>query len=298
MRATLRRRLLADAALLGITFVWGSTFVVVKKALESSSTLLFLFLRFTLGSAVLTLLFRRRLWVGLQERGSLLQGLLVGLVLFLGYLFQTLGLRLTTPARSGFLTGLSVVAVPVLQSALYRSLPGWNCWVGVGCATAGLYCLAAPETTGSISRGDLLTLICAVAFGLHILLLGRFSRSERVATLAVTQIAVAALLSLACLPWAERLYVRWNLFLLLAVLVTGLLATALGFWVQTWAQQFTSPTHTALILSLEPLVAWMTSYLALGERLGARGAWGAGLILAGIFLSEWKPGGNADHPSG
>ncbi len=281
-----RQRWLADLALAGITFIWGATFVVVKEALESSSTLLFLALRFSLAAVVLALLFRRRLErPGRAELGA---GVAVGIALFLGYLFQTLGLRLTTPAKSAFITGLSVVLVPVLGAVAYRSRPSWNALVGVACGTVGLYWLVAPAGAWRISAGDWLTLLCAVSFGVHILLLGRFSRRVGVAMLSVIQVGVAAVLALGSFWWAEDAFVRWTPTLLSAVVACGLLATALAFSVQTWAQQFTSPTHTALLFTLEPVFAWGTSYLVMGESLEGKALWGAGLILAGIVASEWR----------
>ena len=282
--------MVADVCLLGVTFIWGSTFVVVKTALESSSTLLFLALRFSLASAALALVFRRRLSAETDRSTAVRMGIAVGVFLFLGYLFQTLGLRLTTASKSAFITGLAVVLVPVFSAALYRAWPSWNCWVGVASATAGLYLLAGPAGLAHFSSGDLLTLACAASFGFHILLLGHYSRRAGVAALSLTQVCVAAALSLASFWWAEPIHLQWTTPLILAVVTTGLLATALAFSVQTWAQQFTSPTHTALIFSLEPVFAWVTSYLVLGETLGARGAWGAVLILAGIILAEVKPG--------
>jgi drug/metabolite transporter (DMT)-like permease len=277
---------MADLALAGVTFIWGATFVVVKEALESSSTLLFLALRFTLAAGALALLFRRRL--ERPTRAVWRAGTFVGLALFLGYLFQTLGLRLTTPAKSAFITGLSVVLVPVLGAVVYRSRPGANAWAGVACGAAGLYLLVAPAGAWRISTGDLLTFLCAVCFAVHILLLGRFSRRVGVADLSVIQVGVAALLALGSFWWAEQPFVRWTAPLLGAVVACGLLATALAFSVQTWAQQFTSPTHTALILTLEPVFAWGTSYLVMGESLEGRALWGAALILWGIVVSEWK----------
>ena len=288
-----RRRVFADLSLLGLTFIWGFTFVVVKKALESSSTLLFLALRFSLAALVMAVMFRRRLLVeegtSSSRRGALQAGIAVGVVLFLGYLFQTLGLRLTTPAKSGFITGLSVVMVPIFSAVMYRTLPSWNCWAAVVGAAGGLYLLVVPAGGWEFSQGDLLTLMCAVAFGLHILLLGHFTRRVSVAFLAVTQVSAAAVLSAATFFWVEQPYIRWTAPLLSAIVITALLATALAFSVQTWAQQFTTPTHTALIFTLEPVFAWLASYWILGESLGARGVWGAVLILAGIILSELKP---------
>ncbi len=282
MTVVARRRLLADAALLGVAFIWGSTFVLVKNALESASTVLFLAARFSLAATVMALLYRRR---AADPRASR-PGLVVGGLLFLGYLFQTIGLRLTTPAKSGLITGLAVVVVPVLGAALFRTRVNWNCWAGVAISTLGLYLLAAPSGGLALSPGDLWTLACAAAFGLHLLLLGRYSRTCGVAALSLAQVAVAAALALASFWWIEEPFLKWTPGLLAALAVTGLLATALAFTVQTWAQQFTSPTHTALILTLEPVFAWLTSYVVLGETLGVRGAWGAVLILAGIVASN------------
>jgi drug/metabolite transporter (DMT)-like permease len=281
--------LLADLALLGVAFIWGATFVVVKEALDSVSTLLFLALRFSLAALLLAALFRGRLLEQPRTPQALTSALLVGVALFLGYLFQTLGLRLTTPARSAFLTGLSMVLVPLLSAVVDRRRPSGGCWTGVALATGGLYLLAAPPGSWDLSTGDLLTLACAAAFAIHILLLGRLSPRLGVPFLSWGQIAVTAALSLAAFSWAEQPFLRWTGPLLLAVFVTGVLATALAFSVQTWAQRFTSPTHAALILALEPVFAALTSYLLLGESLGTRGAGGAALILAGILVAELKP---------
>ncbi|MBI3667594.1 MAG: DMT family transporter [Acidobacteria bacterium] len=289
MSHVLRRRWLADLALVGITFIWGATFVVVKTALDSSSTLFFLALRFSLAAVVLALLFRRRLRTEHRQGSAVRAGLLAGGFLFLGYLFQTAGLRFTTPAKSALITGLAVVLVPILSAVLYRSRPGWSCWLGAGLAVAGLYLLTAPAGLAEFARGELLTLIGAVAFSLHILLLGRYSPRVGVASLTLAQVVVAAVLSLACFSWAEPFFVRWTASFLAAVLITGLLATALAFSVQTWAQQFTPSTHAALIFALEPVFAWLTSYVMMGERLGGNGAVGAALMLLGIILSEMKP---------
>ena len=210
MRSDLRRRLAADLALVVITLIWGATFVVVKEALESVSTLLFLALRFSLATIVLGLLFGRRLLAESPGPHALRAGLLVGASLFLGYLLQTLGLRSATPARSAFITGLSMVLVPLYAAAFDQVRPSRSCWAGVTLATLGLYLLASPGSGGRLATGDLLTLGCAAAFALHVLLLGRLSTRTSVAFLAFAQVAVTAALSLATFSWAEAPYVRWR----------------------------------------------------------------------------------------
>ncbi len=272
----------ADAALVGITFIWGSTFVVVKNALADSSTVLFLTLRFLLAGGALVLLARRVR----PDRRLAVASVLVGAALYCGYLLQTLGLRLTTPSKSAFITGFAIVLVPILWAIAFRKFAGWGPLVGVAAAVAGLYLLTMPEGDASVNLGDILTLGCAVAFAVHIILLGHYTRQLPPMGLAAGQVLVAAALALGSVPWAEPVFFRPSPAVLVAIVVTGLLATALAFSVQTWAQQFTTPTHTALIFSLEPVFAWLTSWVVLGEGLSTRASLGALLILAGIVLAE------------
>jgi drug/metabolite transporter (DMT)-like permease len=145
--------------------------------------------------------------------------------------------------------------------------------------------------------GDLLVMCCAVAYAFHILVLGHFAVRASTPVLTFMQIGTAAVLGGGTFWWAETPHVRWTWEVCLAIGVTGLLATALAFSVQTWAQQYSSPTRTALIFSTEPLFAWATSYVLLREGLSGRGVIGALLILAGILLVELKPLQAGQHPS-
>jgi drug/metabolite transporter (DMT)-like permease len=149
----------------------------------------------------------------------------------------------------------------------------------------------------SIGLGDLLVMCCAVAYAFHILVLGHFAVRASTPVLTLTQIATSAILGGCVFWWAEPPHIRWSAPVCIAVGVTGLLATALAFYVQTWAQQYSSPTRTALIFSTEPVFAWVTSYIVLREGLSGRGLVGALLILAGILLVELKPARFAQHPS-
>lgn len=282
----------ADLALAFVTLIWGATFTVVKQALADCSTLLFLGLRFTLATLALALVFRKRA----IERGLALRGgLIAGTFLFIGYLFQTLGLRFTTPSKSAFITGLSIVMVPILSAAVYRTIPHPSEILGVGIATAGMALLTLHSL--HIELGDLLTLACALAFAVHIVVIGHYSPLARFESLTFVQILMAAALALSSFWWAEAPRVIWSGQLLVALAVTGLLATALAFGIQVWAQRRTTPTRTALIFALEPVFAWITSFLLTGEMLSARGTVGALLILAGILLVELKPVGLQSHPS-
>ncbi len=281
-------RVRAELALVGVTIVWGTTFVVVKSALADVSTFVFLALRFGVAAVALALVYRKAV-----RRAGLGPGLLAGGLLFTAYVFQTLGLELTTPSKSAFLTGLSIPMVPLASSLVYRIKPRLVEVAGILVATAGMMLMtlssassSASSTQWAVSRGDLLSFLCAVTFALHIVVIGHYSPMVGFESLAVIQIAVAALAALAVFRFAEPLRFHPTPAMAGAVLLTGLLATALAFTTQAWAQKYTSATRAALIFALEPVVAWLTSWALTGETMGNRGKVGAGAILAGILLVE------------
>ncbi len=283
------RSLKAHILLVLTTLVWGVTFVQIKDALNDISPLLFNAVRMALAGAALVVVYHRHLRA--LTRDAFLMGCLIGFFLWAGYEFQTTGLYLTTPSKSAFLTGFSVILVPVLLAVGWRRHV--NRWVIVGVATAlvGLYLMTVPAGEGgltSINRGDLLTIGCAVFFALQIINMGRAMQKYSFEQIATLQACVAAILMAVSVPILEHAHVVWSSRVIWAILVTGLLGTAAAFSIQAWAQQFTAPTYTALIFLLEPVFAWITSYFVLHERLGIRAGVGALLILAGIGVSELK----------
>jgi drug/metabolite transporter (DMT)-like permease len=285
----------ADLALALVALVWGATFVLVKNALDDISTILFLALRFTIAAIVLGLFFYARRGPG-KRRGDWKGGLITGVLLYGGYALQTIGLRYTTPAKSAFITGLYIVMVPLLSAAAYHRMPRLFEWTGVAVASVGLALLTLDTATFAVNVGDLLTVGCAFVFALHILVLGQNSQRMDPDWLAFLQIGWGALIAVGTFWWMERPFVRWRPAVVGAIIVTSLLATALAFWVQTWAQQFTTATRTALIFALEPVFAWATSFIAANEVLTVRAAAGAACILAGILLVELKPIASRSHP--
>ena len=281
------KRLRAEFALAGVTVLWGTTFVVVKNALADVSTFVFLSLRFWLAALALTAIYFSALR---KSRLRILPGLIAGLFLFAGFALQTLGLARTTPSKSAFLTGLSIPLVPFVTSAVYRTWPRGVEVLGIGIASAGMALMTLPAAASGwqwdVSTGDLLSFLCAVAFAIHIVAVGHYAQAEGFQALAVVQVAVAAVLASAFVSFAEPVRLHLTLGLALAVLMTGLLATALAFTTQAWAQQYTSATRAALIYTLEPPVAWFTSYLLTGEKMANRGKIGAAMILVGILTVE------------
>lgn len=285
----------ADAALAFVSLIWGSTFVLVKNALEDISTNLFLSIRFSVAAVALALL-----WFAKRDpkaRVSWQAGAVTGAFLYGGYLLQTLGLRYTSPSKSGFITGLYIVLVPLLSAAVYKKAPVAAEWIGVASAGVGLGLLTLDTARFELGPGDLLTIGCAFAFAAHILVLGHFARQTDADGLAMTQIGAGAAIGIGTFWWLETPYVRWSFAVIAALAVTSLLATALAFWLQTWGQKYTSPTRAALIFSLEPVFAWLTAFVMAGERLNAQALAGAGCILAGILLVELKPRTGSLHPS-
>ena len=281
----------AHLLLVLVTFAWGATFVLIKSAVEQDVTpLLFNFIRMLLAAATLGVVFYRE--VARITRASFVDGALTGVFLWLGYEFQTTGLRLTSASKSAFITGLSVVLVPLFLIIFWGRKPSTWTTIGILAAISGLFLLTVPAgengagNWASVNRGDLLTLGCAVSFGFQIIFLGRATERHPFAQVGFLQIATAAVLMAFTVPILKRPHVVWSQRVVWAILITSLLCTAAAFTIQSWAQQFTSPTHTALIFSLEPVFAWITSYVVLGERLGFRAGLGAMLILAGVLISE------------
>lgn len=275
-------RLRADGVLALITVFWGVTFVVVKDALADGDPFTFLALRFLVGALALTAVVRG----ALLGRAVWRRGVPLGVLLFLGFALQTVGLTRTTPSRSAFLTGLYVVIVPLLSVVLFRRVPRVASLVGVGLAAAGLWGLTGASAGGlGLGLGEVLTLGCAVAYALHIQLTERWAPREGAMALVGAQLWVVALLSAACLPFAG-VRVTFTPGFVGAVLVCGLLASALAISLQTWAQARTTAVRAVLLYSLEPVFAAGYS-VALGhERLGAREWAGGTLIVLGVLVAE------------
>jgi drug/metabolite transporter (DMT)-like permease len=280
----------ADLALAACTLLWGATFVVVKNALDYSSVFMFLAVRFSLAALLMTA-FRPRVLRNLKKE-ELLAGAALGVFMFGGYAFQTAGLQYTTPAKSGFVTGSSVVMVPLLLAAFWgQRLASWA-YVGAFAAVVGLYFLTVPaEGLSHLNRGDLLTFGAAALYAIHIILVGEYTRRHSVAALSVLQVAACAVLAWVAAGalgvlglQTPRFAGRWELYV--GTAICAVLATAVAFSIQLWAQQYSTPSHAAILFTLEPVFAVITSYIVLGERLAARSMLGAVFVLGGILLAE------------
>jgi drug/metabolite transporter (DMT)-like permease len=294
------KRALANLALGLCALIWGATFVVIKDALADASVVVYLAVRFALAASLMAAIYWRSLrnltwhtvWAGAQ----------IGVFMFGGYAFQIAGLKFTTPSKAAFITGSCVVIVPILLGVFGRRRITAPVWAGALAALAGLYFLTVPSAgLGALNRGDPLVLVCALMFALHMIFIGRHVASHSVAALSFLQVATTAVLSVLLLPVAsvvgwEQPRLVWTGYLVFAILLTAIGATVIGFSLQTWAQQYAPPSHAAILVSLEPVFAAITSFVVGQEHLGARALVGAALILAGILFAEWRAPSVAESP--
>jgi drug/metabolite transporter (DMT)-like permease len=276
----------AELALVGIAAVWGLTFVMVQDAIAELPTLAFLAYRFLPAAALVAVVFRdqlRRL-SGAGWRA----GVLMGAFLTAGYIAQTLGLERTSASNAGFITGLFVVFTPVLGALVLRERMTTSAWAAAVVAALGLYLLSG--TSGEFSvRGDGLVLLCALAFSAHILATSRAVAEHDVGGLLTVQLAVCGVVCLLAAAIAGDLEAPSGGAVWSALIVTSLVASALGFFVQTFAQRHAPPARTALILASEPAFAGLFGWLIGDEHLSAIAWLGAVLILAAIVAVEVVP---------
>jgi drug/metabolite transporter (DMT)-like permease len=289
----MRREARAELALVAIAAVWGLTFVMVQDAVAVLPVMAFLGYRFAWATALVAPVFWKRLRS--LPRDGRRAALVMGAFLTVGYILQTLGLERTTASDAGFITGLFVVLTPVLGALFLRERISAPAWVAAAVSALGLYLLSGAGGHFSL-RGDGLVFLSAVAFAGHILATGRAARRYDVGALLVIQLAVAAVVCLAGAAVAGDLEPPRGATVWSALAVTAVLASALGFFVQTYAQKHAPPARTALILASEPVFAGLFGYLLAGDRLAALSWLGAALIMAAIVAVELAPRWRTTEP--
>jgi drug/metabolite transporter (DMT)-like permease len=285
-RMKISKSIQADLALVGITFIWGSTFTIVKTSLAQVSPILFVALRFWLATAIILACMPGQ--VTKISGRTFRKGLLLAIFLFGGFIFQTIGLRSASPSSSAFITSMSVLLVPLLGLLFFRHRPRPQTVCGILLATIGLYLMLARLADMNLNSGGILTMICAILFAFQILFLGRFVAHADFRHLMFLQVAGVAIFSTVMIPFVEAPSIVWSPRLGVYFFVTAVLATVVAFYVQARAQQFTTANRAALIFSLEPLFAALFAYWLLGDVLTARECIGGSLILAGILVSELR----------
>lgn len=277
-------RLKADLSLLSVALIWGLTFVVVKDALDHIGPYYFIAIRFAIACLFLCAIYYKQL-AGITPK-EIQAGVLIGLFLFGGYAFQTVGLKYTGAANAGFITGLSVVLVPLYLTFYYKRLPSVNLTAGALSAATGLALLSMSDNL-TFNYGDLLVFFCAVCFAGHIIMVGRYSSDFSPVMLTIIQIGTVSLISLILGLFTEKMPAAITGEVWWALLLTAVPATSLAFLIQNKVQKHTSTTHTAIIFTTEPIFAGLGAYILAGEVLSLRQIAGCFLILAGMLTAEF-----------
>jgi drug/metabolite transporter (DMT)-like permease len=278
-----RTRRKAEAALLATTLIWGSTFTVVKLGMQEMSPILLIVVRFACASVFFLLFFRRQLFP--ISPPAIIKGTILGFFLFLGFVFQNVGMVYTTASKSAFITSMMVVFVPLLQFIVERRSPNLGNILGVVIVTAGLWFLTQP-TGSSFNIGDALTLGCALVFAIYIVYLDVVSQEITTPRLTFLQMASNAIFSVLAMVLFESVMFTVSALSLLSIAYLTVFATIISVWVQTRYQKDTTPTRAVIIFTIEPVIASVIAHLVLGEELGALGILGGGLIIGGVLVSQ------------
>ncbi|MDO8847822.1 MAG: DMT family transporter [Coriobacteriia bacterium] len=269
-------------ALIAVAAVWGGTFVVVKDAVSQYPLYAFLALRFAIAVVAFAVVLPSSLTR--LRRDTLGVGLLAGVFLTAGYVFQTWGLQGTSASKAAFITGMFVVITPALQALVLRRVPRRTTVLGVVLAVAGLWLLSGGGE-GGWTVGDTRVLLCAVAYSAHMIVLGGLGDRHDVRPLTLVQLATVAVVCGVVSVATEPIALPSETTVWVALVITGVFASAVAFAVQTYAQRFLSPSKTALILITEPAFGGVFGWIA-GERLGVSGLAGSALILSGMVVAE------------
>jgi drug/metabolite transporter (DMT)-like permease len=283
----MNKRTRAELYLLSITFIWGSTFATSKYLLASISPFFYIGLRFALAAAILSAISFNSLR-GISH-SSTRKGAILGTLLFAGFALQTIGLQYTGASKSAFITGMMVVFTPICQLIIERRPPKIGNVIGIVLVTFGLYFLTSPSGS-EFNIGDALNLVCAVLFALYIVYLDVFSKGEEAIHLTLSQFVVCTILGLCAAAFSETIIFVPSAGAIGALLYLTIFATVVAITVQVRYQKDTTPTRSAVIFSIEPVLAAGFAYLLLGEVLGPLGLVGGGLIVAGVLVSELSPG--------
>jgi drug/metabolite transporter (DMT)-like permease len=282
-------------ALTLITLFWGLTFPVIKDSVQIISPFTFISIRFLIGWMFIDFMGKKYKKLDIRgqatSRAERQAGVWVGLVLFAGYSLQTFGLQFTSSSNAGFLTGLSVVIVPVLLKIRGHRV-GIYSWIGILLSLIGVGLLSIQETM-TLNSGDLLVIACAIAFGLHIVLVGHYAREFNPIRLAKNQILVCAVLSTLAALVLERKNFSWDHFknfgVIASILFCGILATGTAFLVQNVFQKHTTAVKTALIFTCEPVFAAIFAVLISSETMTMQQIFGGALMVIAMIVAEVGP---------
>ncbi len=273
----------AELAILLVAAIWGATFVVVKEALADIGPFLFLGIRFIIAFLVLVLLSFRD--IKQIKASTLSEGSLMGFFLFIGYVFQTMGLKYTSASNAGFITSVSVVLVPIIYAVINLKRPSFITIFTALTAAIGLFLMAVKAGSFTLAYGDILVLVCAFGFAFHVVFVARLSHQHNPVAITGVQILFVGVVCFIAGIFAEPLPPYLSANTAVAIFITAVFATALAFLIQNALQKYSTPSRFAIVLASEPVFAALTGYLWAGETFTLRTLTGAGLILAAMLIS-------------
>jgi drug/metabolite transporter (DMT)-like permease len=277
----------ADLLLLSVAIAWGVTFLMVQDAINTTPVYAFLFFRFAIASVLMFFIAYK--FLNEINKKTIAYGVILGLFLFSAFATQTFGLAYTKSSIVAFITGLNVIVVPFLAYFIFKDFISKNVLIATVIAVIGLYLLTMSGVL-TIGKGELLTLICAFLFALQIIFTGKFSKEVNVFLLVLFQLITVAVLSLIfSLSLDDVTFnLSYDYAFFKAVLITAVFATVYAFLIQTYMQQFTTATKTAIIFAMEPVSASIFAYLSVGEVLTSIQLTGAILIVFATVIAELK----------
>lgn len=290
----MRKSLFADLILLLVTVVWGTSFIIVQNAINILPPHSYNFVRFFFATIVLFILiiiFDRNCLKQITKQ-TIIAGIVLGILLFLGFALQTVGLLYTSAAKAGFITGLNVLLVPIFSIIIIKIRPKLSTLIGVIVAAVGLYIMTMLGSTTEFSIGDFLVFLCAIFFALQIVYTGKYAPKHSAFALALIQVFVVAILSFISALIFEDISIITNPNIILAsdviyaLIITAIFGTALAYLAQQYLQKFTSPTRVALIFTMEPVFAALTTIIVEQQMLSLYVSIGGLLIFLGMILSE------------
>ncbi len=281
-----KMEIIADISILSIALIWGSTFIIIKKAIEEIPTFAFLALRFGLASIILLIivLFKKNK----IDKELLKDGIILGLTLFSVFAFQTLSLKYTSASITGFLTGLYVIFAPILSALFLKKIPNLYSAAGVVLASAGMAFITLSDNLNNFSYGEVFGIINGFFIAVHILFTDKFSRNHDALNLTLLQISVVAILSMISYILFEPQvsYEIFNSYTVFAIFMTAVLATVVAFFIQTMMQKYTTPTKAAIMFTMEPVSAAFFSYFIGNEILTMKQYSGAVMIIIAMIIAE------------
>ena len=276
-------QLKADLMLLMITVFWGASYMLTKVGLEGLEPFNLTALRFIIAFFISAIVFHKQIFNA--DIKTIKYAFILGIILFGMFISMAFGLEHTTASNAGFLISLAVVLIPIISFVFLKQKIEKKVIIGVCLAFIGIALLSL-DAEFKVNIGDLLCILCALFCSIHVIVIGIFTKEVDSIALGALQLAFAGIFSIIFSAFTETVRIPSTALSWLSVLLLSIFCTAIGYIVQTTAQQHTTATHTGLILSLEPVFSAIFAYIFLGEILAPKGYLGAVILLSGVLVAE------------